>query len=303
MIWQLAAVSIAAQILTFPICIYYFHQFPLLFLLANVIVVPLSSLILYVEIALLTFSWVPVVGDLIGKLMSWLVWLMNEFVRWINGLSFAVWDLIPATMLSTAILYVIVVSIGAWLVNKNKMMFRVAIISSLTFVGEHAYQSLRFQLQKKVIVYNVPQHRSIDLVNGNDYQFIGDSVMLDNAVLQNFHLKPARIALQLTRRIDPVEGFYSAGDLIEFGNKKMFLINKPVRIDSMTPKVAVDYIIISNSPKLYIPQLAKVFDCSLYIFDASNSLWKIAKWKADCDALSLHCFSVPEEGAYVCNLE
>jgi len=303
MIWQLAAVSIAAQILTFPICIYYFHQFPLLFLLANVIVVPLSSLILYVEIALLTFSWVPVVGDLIGKLMSWLVWLMNEFVMWINGLSFAVWDLIPATMLSTAILYVIVVSIGAWLVNKNKMMFRVAIISSLTFVGEHAYQSLRFQLQKKVIVYNVPQHRSIDLVNGNDYQFIGDSVMLDNAVLQNFHLKPARIALQLTRRIDPVEGFYSAGDLIEFGNKKMFLINKPVRIDSMTPKVAVDYIIISNSPKLYIPQLAKVFDCSLYIFDASNSLWKIAKWKADCDALSLHCFSVPEEGAYVCNLE
>ena len=49
-VWKLMAISLAAQILTFPICIYYFHQFPNLFLITNIIAVPLSSIILFAEI-------------------------------------------------------------------------------------------------------------------------------------------------------------------------------------------------------------------------------------------------------------
>ena len=61
-------------------------------------------------------------------------------------------------------------------------------------------------------------------------------------------------------------------------------------------------IIISKNPKLYIPQLAKVFNCRQYIFDGSNSLWKIAKWQKDCEVLNLHCYSVPDNGAFVFEL-
>jgi competence protein ComEC len=44
--WQLNAVTISAQILTLPLVIYHFHQFPNYFILNNFIVVPLSSIIL-----------------------------------------------------------------------------------------------------------------------------------------------------------------------------------------------------------------------------------------------------------------
>jgi len=44
------AISLAAQVFTFPICIYYFHQFPNYFLLTNIIAVPLSSAILFPDI-------------------------------------------------------------------------------------------------------------------------------------------------------------------------------------------------------------------------------------------------------------
>ena len=73
-VWQLIAVSLAAQVFTFPICIYYFHQFPVLFLIANIIAVPLSGIILYAEIGLLAFSWVPFLGIWLGKLVGWMVW-------------------------------------------------------------------------------------------------------------------------------------------------------------------------------------------------------------------------------------
>jgi len=302
MVWGLASVSLAAQILTFPICIYYFHQFPLLFLLANIMVVPLSSVILYVEIFLLAFSWIPLVATWLGKIASWLVWLMNETITRINSFSFAVWDMIPATIFSTTLLYAIVIGCGAWLLNRNKLLFRFTLFASLVFVVQYAYNDWRQMTQQKLIVYNVPQHQAIDMIAGNEYHFIGDSILLEDGVLQNFHLKPARVALQLTNRKDSLTSVFQQDMFYLFNNKRILLIDEALRFEPVSQRINVDIIIISKSSKLYIPQLAKVFDCKQYIFDGSNSLWKIAKWRKDCEALNLRCYSIPEQGAFISDL-
>ena len=109
------------------------------------------------------------------------------------NLSFAVWDKIPATVLSTWLLYATVIAFSAWLLLKNKNYFTVGIgYAYLGFVMQNAYNNWQTAQQQKLIVYNVPQHKAIDFVNGNQYQFIGDSVLLENGLLQNFHLKPGK---------------------------------------------------------------------------------------------------------------
>jgi len=70
----------------------------------------------------------------------------------------------------------------------------------------------------------------------------------------------------------------------------------------VTEKIKVDYIILSKNPRLNIVNLAQTFDCKFYIFDASNSLWKIEQWKKECEELHLHFHSVSEQGAFVINL-
>ncbi|MGZ8537848.1 MAG: ComEC/Rec2 family competence protein, partial [Flavisolibacter sp.] len=55
MVWKLNAVTISAQLLTLPISMYHFHQVPTLFLFTNLVAVPLSSVILFGEIALCIF--------------------------------------------------------------------------------------------------------------------------------------------------------------------------------------------------------------------------------------------------------
>ncbi len=302
MVWGLASVSLAAQLLTFPICIYYFHQFPLLFLLANIIVVPLSSVILYVEILLLAFSWIPFVATWLGKSTSWLVWLMNAVTTRINSLSFAVWDMIPATIFSTTLLYAIVIGTCGWLLNKSKQLFRFTLIALLIFVVQYAYNDCQQQAQQKLIIYNVPQYQAIDMIVGNNYRFAGDSILLEDGVLQNFHLKPARIALQLTNRKDSLKDVFHEGVFYLFNNKRIVVIDKAISFEPVSQRINVDIIIISKNPKLYIPQLAKVFNCSQYVFDGSNSLWKIAKWQKDCEALNLQSYSIPEQGAFISDL-
>src|SRR5262249_36907228 len=62
-IWKLNAVSIAAQLLTTPLSLYHFHQFPNYFLLSNFAVVPLSSIVVLGEIFLCSTLFFPVLAS------------------------------------------------------------------------------------------------------------------------------------------------------------------------------------------------------------------------------------------------
>ncbi|HEV8080638.1 MAG TPA: ComEC/Rec2 family competence protein [Chitinophagaceae bacterium] len=301
-IWQLVTVTLAAQILTFPVCLYYFHQFPTLFLFTNILLVPLSSLILFVEIFLVAFSWIPFVGIYAGKFAWRLIWLMNKIILWFNSLPISVWDAISISVVSTFLLYGFVVSMGYWLLNKNKSAFKFSLLALLAFTVLTGYTKLKRLKQQKLIVYNVPQHQSIDFIKGNTYKFVGDSVLLADGMLQNFHLKPGRVLLQLNKRGDLLPALYQNGNFCQFNNKKILLIDNSIVFQPAEQKINVDYIIISKNPKLYIPQLLQVFNCHLYIFDSSNPSWKIAKWKKDCEELHLRCYSVPDQGAFVIDL-
>ncbi len=297
--WKLAAISIAAQILTFPVCIYYFHQFPNLFLLTNIIAVPLSSIILYAEIALVSLAAVPGLGFILGKIVAILVAAMNGIILWINQFPFTVWDKIPSTVLSTWLLYVVVVSVSAWLLNKNKSAFIISLCSLLAFVVVQANFKWQIYQQQKLIVYNVPQHQAIDFIEGNNYHFKGDSVLLEDGMLQNFHLKPGRIALQLTKPSVRLNNLAQVNNFYQLNEKKILVIDRPLQFESISQKTDIDIIIISRGPKIYIASLAAVFNCKQYIFDASNSLWKIDKWQKECEELHLRSYSVQEQGAFV----
>ena len=75
--WQMAVVSLAAQLATFPLSIFYFHSFPTYFLLANLVIVPISFVVMQVGVPLLLLSWVPVLGDVLGCLIGKLIGLQN----------------------------------------------------------------------------------------------------------------------------------------------------------------------------------------------------------------------------------
>jgi competence protein ComEC len=300
--WQLISVSTAAQLLTFPVCIYYFHQFPNLFLLSNLVAVPLSAIILYAEIVLIAFSWIPFAGTMLGKLVTGLIWLMNKIIYRLNDLPFAVWDKIPATVLSTWLLYAAVIAFGAWLMLKNKKYFHPGLFAMMAFVLQGAYNNWHSSRQQKIIVYNIPQHKAIDFVNGNRYQFVGDSILLEDALLQNFHLKPGRIAQQFNSRTDSMDGIFNSGMFYQFNHKKILIADKAMAFDPVSQKINLDLLIISKNPPINIAQLVKVFNCKQIIFDASNPPWKIEKWIKECQTLKQAFYSVSHSGAFIYNI-
>lgn len=133
-IWQLAAVSLAAQLLTTPFILYHFHQFPTYFLITNMIAVPLSSLVLLGEIALCVVYFIPVVSTFMGKVLCFLIWTMNSSVEYLEVLPFSVWKELNINLLQAISMELIVAGFGYWLIEKQKTGCWVGIIASILFL-------------------------------------------------------------------------------------------------------------------------------------------------------------------------
>lgn len=301
-IWQLISVSTAAQLLTFPVCIYYFHQFPNLFLISNLIAVPLATVVLYAAMVLVTFSWVPFLGTYLGKVVGGLTGAMNACILWLNDLPFAVWDRIPSTVYSTVLLYAILLCFSAWLLAKNKKYLLFGLVALLGFSILTAVNKWLAYKQAKIIVYNIPQHQAIDFVRGNRYQFVGDPILLEDGMLQNFHMRPGRIAQQLYNKTDSLDGIFHKNIFYQLNDKKILIIDKPIILKPLQMKIDLDLLIISRKPTITIAQLTKIFNFKQVVFDASNPDWKIEKWKQECNNLGIEFHAVPVTGAFIYNI-
>lgn len=298
--WQLNAVTLSAQILTLPLCMYHFHQAPNLFLITNFVAVPLSSIILFGEILLIAVSFIQPVAAFTGTVFSYLLKWMNEFIIWADHFTFAVTDGIQHHPLQTILLYAFIAATGIWLLQKNTKALKWSagfLAAFFLLQSVFVYQTGK---QKKLIVYNLSQHTAIDFMLGSQYLFKGDSVLLQDGFLRNFHLKPSRILFHSYH--SPLIPASMQNNSYSINGKKIIHINQSYVYDSLQARIKADVLIISKNPRLYITDLLKTVDCKLVVFDSSNPQWKINLWKKDCERLQLNYFCTSEQGAFVMNL-
>ncbi|MEO5647605.1 MAG: ComEC/Rec2 family competence protein, partial [Chitinophagaceae bacterium] len=203
-IWKLLAISLAAQVLTTPVCIYYFHQFPNYFLLTNLIAVPLSSLILFLEIILLVVAKLPVLPLYLGQLISWLIWIMNEFVFIVQKLPYALTRNIHQEFFETIIIYALLLSFCCWWIKRMRQAMIFTMTMMLLLGIGAVYQG--FRRGGKIIVYNIPRQSAIDIIHDGTYYFIGDTNLEKKTADAKFHLLPSRIFYDAATPADSFPG-------------------------------------------------------------------------------------------------
>jgi competence protein ComEC len=133
-LWKLNALTLAAQVLTLPISIYHFHQFPVLFLLANLVAVPLSSAIVIGEIILIVSSIISPLAKVFGWILQKLIAAMNFYVERLDTVSFAVWNNLSISFVQAAFLLGFIACIGYWLMEKQPKVVRAALVCLLGFI-------------------------------------------------------------------------------------------------------------------------------------------------------------------------
>ena len=294
-VWKLMAVTVAAQILTLPISLYYFHQFPLLLLLTNLVAVPLSSAILIGEILLCIFSPIPPFAQFMGNLLYHSIHWMNNYIQQLNAVPFASWQNLSISFWQAVCLMVVIGAAAYWLLQKEKGAALLASVSLLLFITLRTHSFWQAEHQKKLIVYNIPKRSAIDLIDGRNVTFVGDDAVEKDQSLYNYHLAPARIQ----HRVQASGKMFQKAFM--FGGQKVLIIDSAFNINT-TLKPTVQLLILSKNPKLYINQLQQAFNLQQVVIDASVPAWKAALWQRDCDSLRIKCYNVAQKGAFVMNL-
>jgi len=264
-VWKLNAVTIAAQLLTLPLTIYLFHQFPNLFLLTNLIAVPLSSVLLIGEIVLCAISFIPIIAAPVGEVLSFLISFLNDFIERIGMLPFATWTHLFITLPQAALLVILIV--------------RRSLIYFALFMLLRAESFISASMQQKIIVYN--SRLAIDFIQGRKYYFVGEP---------SAQIEPSRILHRITEA-DSLPGLLIKGSLFWFQGRRIYIMDKAA------PQFAVDILIISKNAALP-PQ---PIQAGQVVADGTNSARKVKQWQQYCNALHIPFHSVADSGAFVLN--
>ena len=117
-IWSLTSVSIAAQITTLPLTIYYFHNIPVLSLITNLIIVPLATLLIYFSGVLLIVQFSSL-STFISLIINKLTHFINSFIKQISDTIFATIDNINISVFQVVILYAIILLFYYFIISKK----------------------------------------------------------------------------------------------------------------------------------------------------------------------------------------
>jgi competence protein ComEC len=176
--WRITATALAAQLATFPLAVYYFHQFPVYFLLANPPVIALSTVTLPLGLALLAGYKLPILGDILAWLTQSGFWLLNEAAVQTERLPHAVWRFLHLSAWETAVVYLLIVSGLALFFTRKKAY--AWLVAGLAFVlsGAALMAKIEQRRQRWLVVHHVAKATAMSLIEGNTLTVLGGDAVV-----------------------------------------------------------------------------------------------------------------------------
>ncbi len=296
-IWQLMSVTISAQVFTLPLILYYFHQFPVFFMISNLLVVPLAGIVLYGELLLVFFSFSSFMAKFIGACLNFLLAGMNHFIEHINSIPFSTITGIQINALESFLLFLTIGGTLFFFLYQKKVGLWFALIVGIILSSIISYEKLQLNFQQYLVVYNVSGHSAIDFIVGRNAYFLGDSIVEKDALLKKYNLTPSRNFYRVKNETN-----YFTSKYVECNGKRIYITGKYLPRATTRGKIKTDILIIAQNPAFKMADIDRIFQYDQLVFDSSNPLWKTEQWKKDCDSLHLRFHSVSASGAFVMGL-
>lgn len=164
-IWSLFTVSVAAQLATFPLGVFYFNQFPNFFWLSNFLVVPVTTLIMWVTIFYFVAIPFPVIASVPGMLIQKLTGFMLYGLKVIDAHPLAVCKGLVLSFDQVCLVYSIILAVLIFYFTKRKIWLYSFLILVIAFQLSVFYENYRSVNQKVILVYN-SRNTLLHLING-----------------------------------------------------------------------------------------------------------------------------------------
>jgi competence protein ComEC len=287
--WQLWSASLAAQVFTFPLAVYYFGNFPSYFLFANIFAIPLSTLILWSSIALLPFSLIPFIAKIIGIFTSYCIDIFIFFTQKISSLPFAKLDYLYINAYQVCLLYFAITCLVLFVFRiKYKYLIYMFFFCIITVLVAYFNQFSRYK-NENIILYNTKNNFILSRQQQDNFYLYSSAPISQKEYSFNIH--------------NAFRYFYSRNvihqdinqNLLQFNEKILYILDKGNINKSFENPLNVDYLIVTDNLYLDVNRIKKNYQFKKIILACNNDYRHINIYKKLLDKASIEYIDLNEK--------
>lgn len=286
-IWEALTVSFAAQIGTLPLCLYYFHQFPGLFFVTNIIILPILSFIMIAGIVVMLIAIFTNPPLIIILIFEKSIYLLNFMIHAVASVDSFVIQNISFNFYHLVSFSFFIIAVVIWFKSPNYTKTIMTILSILLIQLSFIMTKIEVQNQEEFIVYNDKNNTLIserigknitlfssDSTKGNEENWAIKSYLVNNSI----HIK----------KMEKVK------NVMFYKGLKILIIDST----AIYPKSNPDIVLLTQSPKINLERLLKDMHPKIIIADGSNSNSIQKQWGISCQNKKIPFHSTREKGYY-----
>ena len=284
---KLLAVSLAAQMGTLPLTLYYFHQFPGLFLLSNLFLLPAIGFILalgFICLGLQSFNLLP---PFLVAVYDWILRLMNRAVEWVGSKKGFHFDALPWDGVQMMGCGLALILMGMYLKNRCRTCLPGIGACLLAVQVWGLYQWMHSgEIHAVVIPHRVGQ-TGVWVRQGRLMMVFSEDSSAFFPQVQD-----ARILW----RLDEVD-YRGLHNYIQIGSKRLRVLDSTGLYSPV--EAAPDILLLNGSPKVHLDRLLEAWMPEKVIADGSNYYSLLPRWKASCERYGIPFHATVSQGAYI----
>ena len=287
--WRLFTVSIAAQVGILPLSIYYFYQFPGLFIASNLVIIPFLGFILMGGILVILLAVLNILPQFLADIYGAIISYMNAFVSWISKQEdFLLQELHLSFLLMIAFYGSMFLGLQFFIKRKLNIILYF-LVSIIVVQSIFLFQNKVQSTQKEFIVF----HKSRKSLVGKR---IGKNLFLkhnlDSLIFKENSIKQYKINEGIN---EVIEGNFK--NLKTFNNKKILFIDS-LGIYKLK-ELEEPIIVLQYSPRINIRRLIKELKPVQIIADGSNYKTLVLNWERISKENNIPFHYTGQKGAFI----
>jgi len=287
---DILTVSFAAQIGVLPLSIYYFHQFPGLFFLTNLVVIPLLTLILVAGLLTFILGSLGIPVSLLIHFLSTLVGLMNHYVAKIASFEDYIIKGIPFNSSLLLMSIITTISIVLWFKKPKFVHLTIALLTLLLFQLTLIFSWEFHRSTNEFLILQYPKQTVLAMKIDNHISlWSNEKEVVENYVIKNY----------LQGNFGEIDTISPVQNVMKINQTKLLIIDDKA-IFSLPIKP--DVVLLTQSPKLNLERLLTELQPKLIIADGSNFKTLVERWQKTCAKKNIPFHSTYEKGFYKIDL-
>lgn len=294
-IWKIIAVSVAAQTLTLPISFYYFHQFPSYFLPANLIIIPLSTFIIYGGILLLILSPISAAAEILGFIISKLILFTSKISIFIANLPYSSIENISWSIPQMAAYYLIGIALIYYFSTRNIfalksimfVLFTLSIFGLNQTFSEAKTNKLCIYLSKQDILFQVHVNQQLCIFTNTS----------EKSRLNKNYIQPYKYEFKIKK--ETWNALDSFNYIIQLNPKMNLLL---VQQNGVISQKKADIALICGTKKINLKQLLEHNQIKQVVLHNRIPGYRRKKYKEILHKYSIPFHDISENGAFELSL-